>query len=360
MEEIESKLRHALETFIGYPCNAGYDYSDVERFFNIHINNVGDPYSSSTYKANTKEIEREVLEWFAKLWGIDPEKCWGVLTNGGTESSLQGLYVARESAEGRGHIFLTSSESHYSIYKIAKLLGLNLVVVKAQENGEIDYHDFDEKVRDSADKYIIININLGTTMKGAIDSSREVYRILKKHGKHRDFYCHADGALSGFYLPFIEKDLFFKSHINSMSISGHKFLGVPFPCGIFMMERKYLKYVVNNIEYIGSNDCTISGSRNGHSSIFMKYIIEKMGYEGFKRDVERCIETAEYLVEKIEGGWRNQNSITVVIPRPNDEIIGKWQLATEGNISHVICMPHVTRDKLDAFLEDYRTCSDSS
>jgi histidine decarboxylase len=352
MDLLEEKLKEALDTFIGYPCNAGYDYSDVERFLNIHINNVGDPYSSSTYKANTKELECEVLEWFARLWGIDPGKCWGVLTNGGTESSLQGLYVARESANNKPHIFFTSKDSHYSIFKIAKLLSLNLVIIGSQENGEMDYQDFDMKVRENLDKYVIVNVNLGTTMKGAIDSSREVYRILKKYGKQNDYYCHADGALSGFYLPFIEKDLFFKSHINSMSISGHKFLGVPFPCGIFMMEKAYLKYVVNNIEYIGSNDCTISGSRNGHSCIFLKHIIDKMGYDGFKRDVERCIELAEYLVEKIDGAWRNQNSITVVIPRPHEEIISKWQLATEGEISHVICMPHVTREKLDRFLAD--------
>lgn len=354
---LESRLKHALSTFIGYPCNTSYDFSEVTKFLNIHINNVGDPWTSSTYQANTKDIERSVLTWFADLWGIPHDKFWGVLTNGGTESSLQGLYIARESAEGRPHVFFTSKDSHYSIYKIAKLLQLNIVVVDSQENGEMNYHDLDTKIAECVDKYVIMNINIGTTMKGAIDSSREVYRILKKHNKHHDCYCHADAALAGFFLPFLEKDLFFKAHINSMAISAHKFVGLPFPSGIFMVEKKFMKYVVNNIEYIGCNDATISGSRNGHAAILINHVIERIGYDGFKKDVEKCVELAEYLVEKIDGAWRNQNSITVVIPKPSNDIIQKWQLATEGNISHVICMPHVTKERLDQFVSDLAPCS---
>jgi histidine decarboxylase len=358
MENLENTLKDALATFIGYPCNTSYDFSEVSKFINIHINNLGNPECSSTYKANTKHIEREVLGWFADLWGIDKEKCWGVLTNGGTESSLQGLYVARESSNGKPHVFLTSKDSHYGIYKIAKLLNLNIVRIESRENGELDYQDFTKKVQEHLDKYIIVNVNLGTTMKGAIDSSSEVYRILKKYGKQNEYYMHADGALAGAYIPFLERDLLFKAHVNSMAISGHKFFGLPFPSGIFMMERKFLKYIVNNIECIGSNDCTISGSRNGHSAIFLKHVIDTIGYDGFKKDVDRCIELAEYLVDNIDGAWRNHNSITVVIPRPNELIIKKWQLATENDISHVICMPHVTREKLDAFIKDVNSCKE--
>lgn len=352
MDELEAKLRYALTSFIGYPCNVNYDFSEVTKFINIHINNVGDPNTSSTYKANTKDIERDVLSWFAELWGIAPDVYWGLLTNGGTESSLQGLYVGRESAENKQHVFLTTNDSHYSIFKIAKLLCLNIIRIKSQENGEMDYQDFDAKVKENADKYIIVNINIGTTMKGAIDSSREVFRIIKKYNKQNAYYLHADAALSGGYLPFLEKDLFFKAHINSMAISGHKFFGIPYPTGVFMMEKKFLKYVINNIEYIGCHDCTISGSRNGHSAIFLKHIISKIGYKGFKKDIERCIELAEYAVERINGAWRNQNSITVVIPRPSNELINKWQLATDGDISHIICMPHVTKEKIDELIKD--------
>lgn len=354
-ENIKSKLEHHLSTFVGYPCNTAYDYSDVTSFFNIHINNVGCPFSSGTYKANTKEIEQEVLAWFARLWGIDKSKMWGVITNGGTESSLQGLYIARESSNGRPVVFLTSEHSHYSIFKISRILGLDIQVVKCQENGEMDYSDFDRIVGMHREKYIIVNANIGTTMTGATDNTREIYRILKKYGKggSQDYYIHADAALSGFFLPFLEKDILFKGHINSMSISLHKFLGLPYPAGIFMIEKRFLRFIENSVEYVGSVDATISGSRNGHTPLMISHIIEKIGYDGFRTDIERCIELADYLTEILPGAWRNQNSITVVFPRPSGDIVNKWQLATQGNISHVITMPHVTREKLNDFVADY-------
>lgn len=351
MEAINKKIteiQDSLKTFIGYPCGSSYDYSEIAQICATHINNVGSPEISGTYRANSKDIELQVIQWFADLWNV--KDVWGYTTNGGTEANLQGLYVGRESAKGRKHIFLTSADSHYSIYKIAKILCLNMIIVHSQDNGEIDYHDFESKLLENPDVYVIVNANLGTTMKGAIDNTRDIYRILKKY--KRDSYLHVDGALSGFYLPLVEKDLFFKSHIQSMSISGHKFLGTPFPSGIFMMEKHLLQSISNNIEYIGSVDAMITGSRSGHTPLFMKYIIDKIGLEGFKKDIDRCIELAEYAVDKIEGAWRNQNSITVVIPRPNEDICKQWQLASEGNISHLVIMPHVTKQKIDLFISD--------
>jgi histidine decarboxylase len=351
MEDINKKIleiEESLKTFIGYPCGVSYDYSEIAQICSLHINNIGSPESSSTYRANTKDIEIEVLKWFADLWNI--KDFWGYTTSGGTEANLQGLYVAREKTNGIKHIFMTSADSHYSIFKIAKILNLNMCIINSQDNGEMDYIDFEKKLLQNPDTYVIVNANLGTTMKGAIDDTRNIYRIIKKH--KRDVYIHVDGALSGFILPFIENDLYFKSHINSMSISCHKFLGVPFPCGIFLMEKHLLDNISNKIEYIGAIDCMISGSRNGHTCLFLKYIIDKKGLNGFKEDINRCIELAEYAVNRIENSYRNQNSITVVIPRPNEKICFKWQLASVGNISHLVVMPHVTLEKIDKFIED--------
>lgn len=351
MDELENELRTNLQQFLGYPCNIAYDYSDVTKMFNVNINNVGCPFSKSTYKENTKEIEVEVLKYFADLWGIDNANFWGYISNGGTEANLQGLYVGRESLDDNA-VFYTSEDSHYSISKIAKILRLNICVIKSQENGEIDYNDFEKKLQLNISSPILINVNLGTTMKGAIDNPREIYRILKKYNKEHNYYMHADAALMGFVLPFIEKDTFFKKHMHSIAISGHKFLGIPFPCGIFLMEKRFKQYIQTSIEYIGSIDCMITGSRNGHSPLFFKHILSKKTKDDFKLDIEKCLELAEYLIFNLPNSWRNQNSITVVFPRPSNDIIDKWQLATSGDISHVVVMPHVTKEKLDDFIKD--------
>jgi histidine decarboxylase len=43
------------------------------------------------------------------------------------------------------------------------------------------------------------------------------------------------------------------------------------------------------------------------------------------------------------------------MPKPSNEICKKWQLATDNDIAHVICMPGVTREMLDKFVEDMKT-----
>ena len=43
----------------------------------------------------------------------------------------------------------------------------------------------------------------------------------------------------------------------------------------------------------------------------------------------------------------------VVFERPQDEtFVRKWQLAFQGNISHVIVIPNVTIENIDGFVHD--------
>lgn len=44
--------------------------------------------------------------------------------------------------------------------------------------------------------------------------------------------------------------------------------------------------------------------------------------------------------------WRNTNSPIVVFPCPSEKIEIKWQLASKENISHIITLPHLTREKI--------------
>lgn len=358
----ESSIRDGIATCIGYPCNLAYDYTAVSRTTGINLNNVGCPYGSSSYRANTKDLEVGVLKYFAELWEVENHsRIWGYLTSGGTEANMQGLYVGREVLGDP--VLYASADSHYSIFKIAKLLKLDLCVVRSQANGEMDYVDFERRVRQRTDRPALVNANLGTTMKGAVDRPEAICRILRDCGiDETRSYVHADGALMGFVLPFLERDLrFTKRHINSMSISGHKFLGVPFPCGVFLMERRFVDTISSKVEYIGANDCMITGSRSGHSTVFLHHILTTKSKADFRKDVEGCVERARYLTTMIPGSWRNANSITVVLPKPKSAaLIEKWQLAVQGDIAHIVVMPHVTRDKIDDFLVEYFMCLESS
>ena len=123
-----------------------------------------------------------------------------------------------------------------------------------------------------------------------------------------------------------------------------------------IVKKNYKERVGQAIPYIGTLDTTITGSRNGHSPVFLWYAINKMGREGLKKRAQICLENADYAQAKMKQmgieAWRNKNAITIVFPKPSQEICVKWQLASEGKFSHIICMPGVTKEKIDEFLQD--------
>ena len=66
---------------------------------------------------------------FAKLWEIDEEEYWGYITTCGTEGNLHGILTGRENLpEG---ILYASQESHYSVFKAARMYRMDAVKVRS-------------------------------------------------------------------------------------------------------------------------------------------------------------------------------------------------------------------------------------
>lgn len=70
--------------------------------------------------------------------------------------------------------------------------------VNTLATGEIDYEHFRTRLQANKDKPAIVNVNIGTTVKGAVDDLDRVLEILDEEGFDEDrFYIHCDGALFG-------------------------------------------------------------------------------------------------------------------------------------------------------------------
>ena len=62
-----------------------------------------------------------------------------------------------------------------------------------------------------------------------------------------------------------------------------------------MVSLQYVAALSNDVEYLNSRDATIMGSRNGHAPIYMWFTLTRKGYEGMRKDVERCLRNAHLL-----------------------------------------------------------------
>ncbi|KAJ7974069.1 serine decarboxylase-like [Quillaja saponaria] len=340
---------------LGYPYNLDFDYGDLAQLQHFSINNLGDPFIESNYGVHSRQFEVGVLDWFARLWEIQKDEHWGYVTNCGTEGNLHGILVGRELFPDG--ILYASKESHYSVFKAARMYRMECVKVGTLVSGEID---FKAKLLANKEKPAIINVNIGTTVKGAVDDLDLVIKKLEESGFTRDrFYIHCDGALFGLMMPFIKRapKVTFKKPIGSVSVSGHKFVGCPMPCGIQITRLEHINTLSRNVEYLASRDATIMGSRNGHAPIFLWYTISRKGCKGFQKEVQKCLRNAQYLRDCLPfagiSAMLNDLSSTIVFERPLDEdFVHKWQLACEGNIAHIVAMPNITIKKINVLLNE--------
>lgn len=353
--DLLAQVKSNTYNFMGYPVSKDFDFEELLPFLSYPMNNLGDPFVASTYAVDSREMEREVIAFFASLFRANEDDWWGYVTNGGSEGNLYGLYLARE-LHPKAMVYYSES-THYSVQKNLHLLNMPNIVISAQANGEIDYHDLENTIAMNRQTPVIIMANIGTTMTEARDDIAKIKAILKKLAI-KNYYIHADGALSGSYSAFIEpRPAFdFADGADSIAISGHKFFGSPMPCGVVVVKKSNRNRIARSIDYIGSIDTTITGSRNGHSPLFLWYTLKKYGIEGLQKRAEHSLAIAAYALAKLQeigiAAWRNPNAITVNFPEPDLAIRQKWQLASENGWSHIICMPNVQRAHIDELVRE--------
>ncbi|WP_375513370.1 histidine decarboxylase [uncultured Nostoc sp.] len=348
------QIEQRSQCHAGYPYNLSCDYSAIANFFNYLLNNAGDPYVEPDFALHSRKFEQEALSFFANLYKIAEDQFWGYVTAGGTEGNLYGMFLAREIYPNG--ILYSSQDSHYSIPKAAKLFRIQHNVVNSQINGEMNYDHFEQLLSENRSYPAIINLNIGTTVKGAIDNLDKVIEILERN-QIKDYYIHCDAALSGLILPFLDgaPQVNFQKPIDSIAISA-KFIGSPLPCGVVLTKKKWVEKVETAIEYIGSTDTTILGSRNGHTPLILWYAIQTRGYDGLAREANTCIDNAQYLFQQLQireyPCMLNKFSNTVVFQKPSQRLIKKWQLAVLENLAHIIVMQNINRNKIDIFINE--------
>ncbi|AFD07394.1 histidine decarboxylase [Solitalea canadensis] len=355
LEALRQKIKENSQNSLGYPVSKDFDYSELFELLKYPVNNIGDPFADCTYSVDSREMEREVLEFFAEVFRAQKNDWWGYVTNGGSEGNMYGLYMARE-LHPKGMVYY-SAATHYSVHKNLHLLDMPNIVIRAQKNGEIDYEDLSNTIRMNRHMPVIIMANIGTTMTEAKDDITKIKAILND-AAIQNYYIHCDGALSGTMSPFLNpRPAFdFADGADSIAISGHKFIGSPIPSGVLLVKKSHRDRIGRSVAYIGSLDTTITGSRNGHSPLFLWYAIKTLGLEGFKKRVDHSLSVAAYAENRLKSigldAWRNQNAITVVFPQPHEIVRKKWQLASERGLSHIICMPNVTESQIDELILD--------
>ncbi len=237
---------------------------------------------------------------------------------------------------------------------------------------------------------IILNFNYGTTFKGAYDRVLDAVNALKEDylltdaggfdpyigipRERNNYWVHIDGALGAGYMPYQEMtdstDFpvfdFRIDEVCSITMSGHKYPGAPWPCGVYMSKTKYQLKPPSNPHYLGAPDSTLAGSRNGFSAMVLWDYIAKRSYDTEKEKTYNSQKAANILTSRLRAllmeTWveHTPNTFSVRFKKVAPDLVFKYSLSAEvvyvdgeqREYNHVYCMGHVDEALINRFMHD--------
>jgi aromatic-L-amino-acid decarboxylase len=188
------------------------------------------------------QIEMTAALWLCRLMGLPPG-AGGILTSGGSLSSLAAVVTARHERLGEdfaGGTIYFSEETHYCVTKAARLAGFprkSLRALPTDARLRLRPEALEAAVREDRDhglRPFLVVANVGTTNTGAVDPLPDVLRIARAHG----LWVHADAAYGGFFrlTPGGAGLLRGIEYCDSVTLDPHKGLFLPYGLGALLVR----------------------------------------------------------------------------------------------------------------------------
>lgn len=189
--------------YIGHQCTSPLPLGALSHLTATLLNNGSAVYEMGP--ANSA-MERAVIKHLAAKMGFD-SRADGILTHGGSAGNLTALLAARQAKcsyniweegvrEDMKPGFLVPAESHYSVVRNLKIMGLgadSAVTVESGQGFRMDRGSFSRAMRNAEKKGInIIGMvaNSCSTATGSYDNLMHVAEFCRNN----DLWMHVDGA----------------------------------------------------------------------------------------------------------------------------------------------------------------------
>jgi tyrosine decarboxylase/aspartate 1-decarboxylase len=307
--------------------------------------NLGDP----GLFPGTAGIEHLLIRNLGEL--LHHGEACGYATSGGTESNIQVLRMARGITGVRDPNAVVPESAHFSFEKACDLLSIGIRTVPLDGSLRMDA----EKAEEQIDRNTVCLVGIaGTTEYGMVDPIRALSDIAVDRG----VFLHVDAAFGGLVIPFLEKPLpfdFSLPGVSSISVDPHKMGMSPIPAGALLVrEEQMLSPLAVATPYLTvRNVYTLTGTRPGGPVAGAFAVLEYLGREGMRSIVQGCMENTARLIAGLEtfGIPRAVTPDVNVATFSCDRTPPGWQVSrTRRGHLRIVCMPHVSRDQVEAFI----------
>jgi tyrosine decarboxylase/aspartate 1-decarboxylase len=319
----------------------------AERFL---ATNPGDPATYQTVAA----LEDDALSYLGKITGHSNPH--GYVASGGTEANVQAVRAARNDARDDDPNVVAPESAHFSFQKAADVLGVELRTVPV----DADYRANVDAVREAVDDHTVLVAGVaGTTEFGRVDPIPELTTVAHEAGA----LMHVDAAWGGFVLPFTDHEWSFAhAPVDSMTIDPHKYGQAVVPAGgLLFRERAVMDSLAVDTPYLEStSQATLTGTRSGAGVASAAAAMRELWPDGYRRVSDRQQANADWLYEELvaRGYDAVEPELPLVAAHIGDAAFESlrdrgWRISrTASGELRVVCMPHVSRESLSAFLAD--------
>jgi glycine dehydrogenase len=259
------------------------------------------PYVPLDQAEGYLELIGQLEGWLASITGYDAVS---VQPNSGAQGEFAGLLAIRGYHESRGeghrNICLIPSSAHGTNPASAIMAGMKVVVVKCDDDGNIDLADLGAKAAEYADDLAAIMVTYPSTHGVFETSIVEICDIIHENGGQ----VYLDGANLNAMVGVAEPGLFGSdvSHLNL-----HKTFAIPHggggpgvgPIGVRAHLSPFLPghVLATNLADTGAVSSAAWGSA-GVLAISWMYIT-MLGPEGLRRSTEVAVLSANYVAKRL-------------------------------------------------------------
>ncbi|HII01187.1 TPA: tyrosine decarboxylase MfnA [Methanosarcinaceae archaeon] len=324
----------------------------------------------------TYGFEKEVISMLGELLHApslrnsgkfsDGEFC-GYLTTGGTESNIQAIRAMKNlSAHRKPQItnpnIIIPDSAHFSFDKIANMLGIEIRRAVLDPEFRVDL----ASVEKLTDKNTIGLVGIaGNTEFGQVDPIESLSELALE----KDLFLHIDAAFGGFVIPFLEKSYPFDFEVpgvTSVAIDPHKMGLSTIPSGALLFRSHgFIDSLQVKTPYLTTkSQFTLTGTRSGASAAATYAVMKHLGREGYRKNVEYCME----LTEKLVKGARKlgfyplltpvMNVVALGVPEPDlvrEQLHEKFgwnvSIVRSPRALRLVLMPHTTTQDVEEFLK---------
>ena len=219
-----------------------------------------DQNPSSPGDSIASDLIDRTVKMLLDLFRLPEQDFDGALTTGATAANLLGMTTAREwcaakagvdvTADGMaalGPVQVFSACPHASLIKVLGIAGIGrnawVPVGRVGDSEAMDPAALDAALGQSGNPHKIVVASAATVTANDFDDLEQIADICEKHGA----WLHVDGAFGIFArclpeLAHLTKGI---ERADSITADGHKWLNVPYDCGIFftrhtdLLERAY-------------------------------------------------------------------------------------------------------------------------